>query len=667
MVTLPAAVAKIRETAEDLAMRAPFVCSLLMLLSLFPAGSEAQTIRRTPRNVILVIGDGLGAEQVHAARAFYGELMSFEELPFRGSVTTENAAGQITDSAAAGTAMATGFKVNNGVISVALPGDGHALGTLLEYYKAAGKSTGLVTTSYITDATPAAFGAHQSSRSLTTRIAADYMERSRPNVLFGGGLGLTPSLASASGYAVVQSVNGLLALDTEAANRVAALYGTSEFPYVADGPNQFPRLYQMASQALRILDNNANGFFLLVENELTDSSAHINDLHRNVAEVHELSLATEAVLSWATARRDTLVLVTSDHETGGLTVVGENTAGTLPGVSWSTSGHTSAQVPLYAWGFAAELFSGSLDNTDIPRLVKNAAVTYSIKQGAPCDFNGDRTSDFAILRRSPDGASGTVYIRYSRSGITQTIPFGNPAIDTYVTRDFDGDGKTDLSVWRKDQNQFRSWYVRQSTNLTVGRTTWGQAGDVPLAADFDADGVSDLSVFRPNDGSWWSIRSSAGAVSIPWGLPGDLPAAADFNRDGAEDFAVFRPGSGYWAVKSARSAAPFTLWKQWGLTGDVPMSGDYDGDGKADLVVWRPSNGTWYVCSSVTQLACESGYQLQFGLPGDRPQRADFDGDGILDQAVWRPSSGGWFVRKSSDGALLYQQWGLTGDVPLCS
>ena len=321
-----------------------------------------------PKNVILLIGDGMGFEQVKAAGMYlYGTegALSFEDLPFQAEMTTHSANDSITDSAAAATAMATGVKVNNGVVSMAIPGDGSELETLLEYFKALDKSTGLVTTTYITHATPACFGAHEPSRNNTSAIADDYLNQTLPNVLFGGGAnGMSPSSAQAAGYIVVTDAAEMLALNTETVDMVSGQFGNGALPYELDGLGSLPHLSEMAETALMILDNDPDGFFLMVEGGLIDWACHANDLPRTVWETIEFDNAVQEVLDWAAGRTDTLIIVTADHETGGLTVVTNNNAGNYPTVTWSTTGHTGANVPVYAGGPNAELISAVIDNTD---------------------------------------------------------------------------------------------------------------------------------------------------------------------------------------------------------------------------------------------------------------------------------------------------------------
>ncbi len=324
------------------------------------------------KNVILFIGDGMGPQHVRAAgmyRSGPGGRLSFETLPFRGSVATANADGGVTDSAAAATAMATGVKVRNMVISVASPGNGSPLRTALEIHKTAGRSTGLVTTSCITDATPAAFAAHRASRTDRAGIGDDYLVRSRPNVLFGGGKCLKPAEAAAAGYAVVRNRAGLLALDTETHDRVAGLFGTDDLPYEADGTGELPRLPEMTRVALRLLDNDPDGFFLMVEGGRIDHASHANDIARAVRETIAFSEAVAVAVDWARARGDTLIVVTADHETGGLRLLGLSAAGVVPAVSWAGTRHTAADVPVYAQGVGADRVPGARENTDIFRII----------------------------------------------------------------------------------------------------------------------------------------------------------------------------------------------------------------------------------------------------------------------------------------------------------
>jgi|GEM_PF-321425 len=201
-----------------------------------------------------------------------------------------------------------------------------------------------------------------------------------------------------------------------------------------------------------------------------------------------------------------------------------------------------------------------------------------------------------------------------------------------AVHDYNGDGRSDLAVWRPSTGV---WWVHG-----VVTAQWGRPGDVPVPADYNGDGRADLAVWRPSTGVWW-VR---GVETVQWGLPGDVPVVADYNGDGRPDLAVWRPSTGIWYVRGVSTT-------QWGRPGDVPVPADYNGDGRADLAVWRPSTGTWWVHGVVT---------AQWGKPGDQAVPADYNGDGRADLAVWRPSTGVWWVH-----GVTTAQWGRVGDVPV--
>ncbi len=366
--------------------------SILVMLAFLPGCGAVKgdsTELKGPKNVILFIGDGMGTEQVKAAGMFaYWEegTLFFESFPYQAVVTNHTALeGQVTDSAAAATAMATGQKVANGVISKAIPGDEKDLETVLEQFKAAGRMTGLVTTAYITHATPAAFGAHTDSRGNYSEIASDYLSRTRPNLLFGGadanGGGMTKKAARAAGYVVVENREQLKALQAGVDKHVSGQFGRGNMPYefyYSMGQDKaydsLPHLSEMTAKALELLSASENGFFLLVEGGRIDHACHDNDLAAAVFETIEFDTAISVAWQWAKMRDDTLILVTADHETGGLKVLKNNGENKFPTVSWENGHHTPVPVTLYGWGADAEKVSGQLDNTDIYRIIRGQPV-----------------------------------------------------------------------------------------------------------------------------------------------------------------------------------------------------------------------------------------------------------------------------------------------------
>ena len=325
------------------------------------------------QSVILMIGDGMGYEQIKAAGlSYYGEegSLTFESFPVKTSVTTYSADNNVTDSAASATAMATGHKVNNGIISKAVPGDGSSYQTVLEEYKASGKSAGVVTTATVSHATPAAFTAHNISRGNYSEIAEEIFTVTRPDVVFGGGgssAGIDDIWLQTSGYEVAYNEEEMNQLTDLPA---CALFGDGYMPYVFDGLGEYPTLSEMSVTALNLLDHNSNGFFLMIEGGRIDHACHSNDIQKMLPEVKSFSDAVQSVLDWIGDRSDILLIVTADHETGGLNVLSGNGIGELPSVEWSTTGHTGAEVPVFADGVDDENISTAGDNCDIHDLIR---------------------------------------------------------------------------------------------------------------------------------------------------------------------------------------------------------------------------------------------------------------------------------------------------------
>lgn len=305
----------------------------------------------------------MGSEQQKAASYYLcGEEngLSFHSFPVISEMSTCSADSAVTDSAASATAMALGVKVNNGVISRAIPGDGSDLQTILELYKSEGKSTGIVTTTVVTHATPAAFTAHADSRNDFDTIAADLFTVTKPNVIFGGGgsaYGIDTVVVEAEGYAVAGTADELALLDGVLA---AGLFGEDHLPYEYDGLGEHPHLSEMAVKAVELLENDPEGFFLLIEGGRIDHACHANDIERTVFETLEFSETVQDMVDWMEGREDILLIVTADHETGGLTVTQSNGAGVMPDVTWSTTGHTGVGVPVYAMGLGSEMFFRSM-------------------------------------------------------------------------------------------------------------------------------------------------------------------------------------------------------------------------------------------------------------------------------------------------------------------
>lgn len=326
------------------------------------------------QSVILFIGDGMGFEQVEAARFYNGAPLIFETFPYQGQINTYSANSEITDSAASATAMATGRKVNDQVLSLQIPGSGEPLTTSLQLAAMQGRSTALVTTTPALHATPAGFAAHVEHRNMESEIRRDYLEHTRPTVvLAGGGMGLRAEHPAQAGYTTVTDRQQMFDAAADAGvEMLFGVFGGGALPYEYDyfsrrndGFDTLPHLSEMTTAALEVLERNPEGFFMMVEGGIIDWAGHDNKIERNIYETIEFANAVEAALEWAQGRDDVLIVVTSDHETGGLTVLEDKGPGQFPEVSWSTGGHTGAPVPLYCWGKGAEKCYRVNDNTDI--------------------------------------------------------------------------------------------------------------------------------------------------------------------------------------------------------------------------------------------------------------------------------------------------------------
>jgi alkaline phosphatase len=308
-----------------------FLLALLMVGAAFnPVYAENG---EAPKNIILMIGDGMGASQVTLTRLSKGEL-AMDSFAVGGTMTTYPlpSSGTITDSAAAGTALATSFKTDNGIISQSPEGKNYY--TVLEKAQDDGKSTGLVTTTRITHATPAVFASHILDRDAETEIADQFVEAD-VDVLLGGGLRhFIPQSQSGSkrkddrdltkefqskGYIYVNNTTDLLV--NKEAPKLLGLFTKSHMSYELDrNATQEPSLAEMTEVAIDILSKNSEGFFLMVEGGRIDHASHANDAATTVADTKAFDDAVVVALNFAKVQGETLVIVTADHKTGGLAI-----------------------------------------------------------------------------------------------------------------------------------------------------------------------------------------------------------------------------------------------------------------------------------------------------------------------------------------------------------
>jgi uncharacterized delta-60 repeat protein len=290
-------------------------------------------------------------------------------------------------------------------------------------------------------------------------------------------------------------------------------------------------------------------------------------------------------------------------------------------------------------------FNGT-EKFSLVRLLNSA-----IRRAAPFDFDGDTKTDISIFRSSV----AEWWYQCSSDGQVPAAQFGNDS-DKIVPADYSGDGKADIAIWRPSTGE---WFILRSEDGSFYSVPFGTSGDIPAPSDFDGDNKADLAVFRPSGGTWFINRSSGGTDIINFGQNGDVPAVGDYDGDGRADIAIFRPSDGQWWLN--RSTAGVVA-ATFGTSGDKPVAGDWTGDGKTDIAFWRPSTGEWFILRSEDS----SFYSVPFGASGDVPAPGDYDGDGKFDTAVFRPSGATWYVNRSTAG-LLIQQFGLAADTPVPS
>lgn len=328
----------------------------------------------SPRNVILMIGDGMGVAHVTAGKIVAGDL-EMERLTVGGLVTTHSANQLVTDSAAGGTAYATGHKARNGAVSVSPTGE--PLKTVIEYAEERGMATGLVVTCSIAHATPAVFAAHVMDRDNYAEIARQ-MAEGGVDVLFGGGRSYflpqdepgsvrrddeDPLAALRLRMPVALSAEEFRRLgDVEAA---AAFLAPDDLGWVAE---RDPSLSELTEKALEILSKDEDGFFIMIEGSQIDWAAHECLHDKLVGEVLDFDRAVGVAMDFAERDGRTLVVVTADHETGAYAILeGSIERHEITAPRFGTDDHSASMVPLLAYGPGSVAFGGIEDNTDVGR------------------------------------------------------------------------------------------------------------------------------------------------------------------------------------------------------------------------------------------------------------------------------------------------------------
>lgn len=352
------------------ARRLAWVAALALGPVVGAAAPVPQPGAEAPTRVIFIVGDGVGLAQWSVLRLGTEGPLAVERLPEVGLVDTRCACGRTTDSGAAATAYASARRTQYRFVGMAP--DSTPLETVLEAAARRGLATGLVTTTHVTDATPAAFAAHVASRYDRFTIAAQ-MAAQDIDVLLGGGYryfarrpdGRDLVRELGERYTVVRTPAELRALDLGRTTRLLGLFADST---TYGQPGVRPTLPEMAHAALAVLDRDPDGFFLLLESEDTDDVFHDTlSVAGVLPSLRELDATIAVALEYQARQPETLIVVTGDHETGGLGVVVRRD-GTLA-TQYSTTNHTAGMVPVFAGGPGAERFGRWLTNEQLGALL----------------------------------------------------------------------------------------------------------------------------------------------------------------------------------------------------------------------------------------------------------------------------------------------------------
>lgn len=316
------------------------------------------------KNIIFMIGDGMGLEQISAAWVCNGGKLNLDNFTNVGIQRTYSANKLVTDSAAAGTALATGHKTDNGMIS--MTPDTVAVKSLAEEAMEKGKRAGAAVTCRVNDATPAVFFSHTATRKNQEDIV-EQMANSGVYFLSGGGTKFwrdredgkdITEVVKAKGYSYVETKEDLMAVQN---GPVVALMDSYELKPSLDRGDILPA---SVTKALELLDNR-KGFFLMVEGSMIDDGGHDNKAGHTMEEIFDFDKTVGLVLEWAAKDGETLVIVTGDHATGGMTLLSGDIDDKRIRVNFSTTGHNGIALPVFAWGPHSEDFVGIYENTEL--------------------------------------------------------------------------------------------------------------------------------------------------------------------------------------------------------------------------------------------------------------------------------------------------------------
>lgn len=710
------------------------------------ATAAAQSSFSAPKRIILMVADGSGFNTFRAASYYeYGATglepyddfavqLACSTYPLHAGTTPGSggklgaydpvamwsnflyARSNLTDSAAAATALASGSKTYRAAIN--WTDFGVPVIPIVRHAKSTGKSAGIVTSVQISHATPAAFAAHNISRSDYVALATEMFTNGLLDVLMGcghpwydnngapksagydytyvGGATLWNSLVAGTAggdvpWSFIDAPAQFAQLAAGAASYlrvcgIARAAGTLQeerggstlaAPYAVPLNTNVPSLATMTLAALRVLEQNSGGFFLVVEGGAVDWAAAANRPGRLIEEQAAFNLAVQSVTNWINVRSawsNTLVIVTCDHETG--MVWGPSSGagqpnpwdpivnlgpGVMPGLKFNSTDHSNTLVPLYAHGAGADLlatygeridsvYGPYADNTDVFKALRYLLLG---DPATPSDFEGRHKDNLAVFWR----AQGNWYV-LGAAGLIQVAHWG--VGQTPVPADYDGDGLSDYAAFRPST---ATWTIFQSGLASTRQQAFGKVNGIPVAADYDGDGRADLATYERATATWRILFSASGlAHTQNWGWATTIPVPADYDGDGDEDLGVYDPAHGNWYIASL-SRGVLALGTNWGWSAAVPVPADYDGDGSAELGVYDPAAGNWYIRDLAGPVLLAGA---NWGWSAAVPAPMDFDGDGAVELAVHWRGGGTWYIRKPAGTVLAAgANWGWSDTEPV--
>ena len=326
---------------------------LLIILSVL-ALSISSYANEPIKQVIFIIGDGMGLNQM----CKLDSPNHFERANYIGLSKTYSASHKVTDSAAGGTALACGVKTQNGMLG--MNADSIPVNSILSILKEKGFSTGIVASCRINHATPASYYAHQPNRNMDAEILGDLYTNGPDVFVAGGNKLLSIESLEKAGYKYVDNIGDLQKQEN---GKVACVLATEDMPNALERGNE---ITLGTAEAIRLLEKNEKGFFIMIEGSQIDWAGHGNQADYMLAEMQDINKVIGLCMDYADANPGTLVIITADHETGGTTIVGEEKE-----YKYSTGNHTGAMVPVYSYGTGAENFSGIFENTTFKDKILN--------------------------------------------------------------------------------------------------------------------------------------------------------------------------------------------------------------------------------------------------------------------------------------------------------